>query len=178
MKTTHCMEREELFGLACHLLDAPAEAQARAHVSECEACREVVESYQRLEGVLEEWRPVEPTPWFDAKVRAAAASRRPARRPFFGFEWARWLSPAFVATMVVAGVLIVRNHARPPASIPKVEPSAAQAATTPLPGAAQATEADQELMLYRNLPVLEDYDVLSNLDVLSEFPKGAGKIAD
>jgi len=35
---------------------------------------------------------------------------------------------------------------------------------------------EEELNLYQNLAVLEDYDLLAEFDLLSELPKGESKV--
>jgi hypothetical protein len=41
-----------------------------------------------------------------------------------------------------------------------------------------ATAEEDELSLYQNLSVLEDYDMLANFEVLSELPAGAKKVVN
>jgi hypothetical protein len=175
-----CRERQKLFELAHDMLDAGEASNIRAHAAECAACRDILDGYRRLDAVLEEWKPLEPSAWFDARVRAAAAAARPARPGWL--NWGRWLAPALATLVIVAGVAIVRTSrsARRPrpaggpgASLPA--PASGKAAVNLAAAAgqqAQAKTADQELKMYENLPELENYDLLSSFDVLSELPKG------
>jgi len=81
----NCHEvREEM------LLMAPGESspQAAAHVRGCEACASELASLRSTMALLDEWIAPEPSPYFDAKLRARLKSDpEPAR------GWQRWLSP-------------------------------------------------------------------------------------
>ena len=145
----------------------------REHVEHCAACGQTVTEFQKLDTVLDEWRPVAPSDWFDARVRAAVAAdvSAPSRFTLFGLRWAQVLAPACLLLLVVAASLIVsRIRATKPsltATRPIVEP-----AKTP------AARVEEELTLYKDLPVLEDedYEMLANFDVLSELPRGEKKV--
>src|SRR5579863_7101129 len=85
-----CAKRGQTFALAYGLLPEREEERARAHVRTCEDCKHIFESYRALDSVLAEWRPAaEPSPWFDARLRAALDAVRPASawRGFLGFGW-------------------------------------------------------------------------------------------
>ncbi len=180
-----CLERDKLFAYGCHLLEPREEAEARAHLAECAQCREALEEYRELDAVLEEWKPVEPAPWFDARVRQAVQSIGAAQDPssFFGLAWVRRLVPVLVMVLLVTAslaILRVRTpHPVSPHTVDQAPPQATAPAPTP-PEAVQpeAAAGEEELRLYRNLPILEDYDMLAEFDVLSELPKGDTKVAD
>ncbi|HEY6293678.1 MAG TPA: zf-HC2 domain-containing protein [Terriglobia bacterium] len=189
---SNCMKREQIFALAESMLSAREEEQARAHLAGCEDCRKVFESYRRVDSVLDEWMPeAEPSPWFDARMRAAVAAAGSANRSrgFLGLTLNRWLAlPAMASLLVITGVVAYRDlRSRPsggPGNTAAVTSAAravqaAPAAQVASPAGAPAHEAaTQELKMYQNLPVLEDYDMLAGFDVISELPKGSGKIAD
>jgi anti-sigma factor RsiW len=203
-----CCEREQLFAYRHRLLAAREEEQVRAHVAECAACRAVVEEYGKLDELLDDWRPAEPSPWFEARLRAAIASEsaKPygSRWPFIP-GWARWLAPALgVALVLVASLAVWRSRRVPerPVTLPVASvpaPRAPQNSVTPAPATAPsptpqvarlkptpplrpaqpAVKAEEDdLSLYENLTVLEDYDLLANFDVLSELPRGVKKVGD
>jgi anti-sigma factor ChrR (cupin superfamily) len=69
-----CLDQEQLFAYAHRLLEQREEETARAHVDTCPRCRAALEEYARLDAVLDEWKPSEPSPWFDARLRQALAS--------------------------------------------------------------------------------------------------------
>lgn len=182
-----CVDKEKLFAYAHRLLGAREEESVRAHVAACEACGKIAGEYQRLDSLLDEWKSAEPSSWFDSRVRAAlgqAASERSVRA--FGVRWTQILAPAcLVLILVGVSVVLPRLHRTPPAltapSAPVVQPATVNSAVVPggeEPVPSDASAADAELTMYRNLPVLEDYDVLADFDVLSELPKGDKKVAN
>jgi len=167
MNHEKCMEREHLFAYAHHLLEAAEEREAREHVAQCAACGQVVMEFQKLDAALEEWKPIAPSVWFDARVRAAVASERSAGFPFrlFGWRWAQILAPACLVLLVTVASLMISR--RQPSSAPTER--AAQSS---------AAQVEEELTLFKDLPVLEDedYEMLANFDVLSELPHGEAKV--
>lgn len=125
-----CPERERLFALAHRMLEGREEAEARAHVEACSRCRQMVAEYQQLDALLGEWKPAEPSPWFDAGVRRAIAADQAKGTVgrFFSLRWARGLALASVAVLVGVGVLAIRRTLQPP-NFP--QPSANLKATQP-----------------------------------------------
>lgn len=62
--------------------------QAATHVRECQACAKELESLRSTMALLDEWTAPEPSPYFDAKLRARLKSEpEPAR------GWQRWFLP-------------------------------------------------------------------------------------
>ena len=129
----------------------PAERrEVEAHLAVCGPCRSRAEEFRALWGVLDEVPTEVPTPDFDARVRA-----RIAREPRPSAFW--WLLPsprlAFAASLLL--LLSVWISSLPPAihSTPAIPPS-----------------SEAEFKMIKDLPVLEDYDVLANFDALSELP--------
>jgi hypothetical protein len=167
------------------MLDGREASEMRAHVESCANCRTVFDGYRKVDDVLDRWSPeAEPSPWFDARVRTAVASRQPARaaRGFFGLDLNRWLAlPVLASLLVVAGVVTFRRPSRVPIH-PVVVPAAstvavpAARAVSTAPAAPQS--AAQELKMYQDLSVLEDYDMLAGFDVISELPQRNKKVAD
>ena len=179
MKNT-CPKREDIFALSQGMLAEREATQAKAHLEECVNCRNVFNGYLRLDSVLEGWTPaVEPSPWFDARLRAALASVKPARRsPAFGiwgFAWTRWVELSALTALLLAAAVLTRSHL-----LSHDQQRAAVVTEVAQSGKAAAvqSEAAQELKMYQNLPVLEDYDMLADFDVISELPKGSSKVAD
>jgi anti-sigma factor RsiW len=124
--------------------------EVEAHLAVCGPCQTRAEEFRALWGVLDEVPMEAPTPAFDARLRARIA--REPRPSAFG-----WLLPsprlAFAASLLL--LLSVWIYSLPPAihSIPAVPPS-----------------SEAEFKMIKDLPVLEDYDVLANFDALSELP--------
>lgn len=175
-----CMKREQIFAFSQGMLPEREESDARAHLEGCGVCRGVLEGYRRLDCVLGEWTPAtEPSPWFDARVRAATAAAQSAgsQRGFFGLNVNRWLvTPALAALLVASSVVIFRDSRTRPPALPSQATTANVATVTVAPRASQA--GAQELKLYQNLLVLEDYDMLADFDVISALPQGNHRVAD
>ncbi|MGH9468838.1 MAG: hypothetical protein ACRD1N_00685 [Terriglobia bacterium] len=183
-----CIEKEKLFAYALHLLEGGQQRKTRAHVEQCAACRKAVAEYQELHQALGEWKPAEPSPWFDARARARLRTRAASASagwPVWAL-WRRWVAVAAVAAVIaVGGIRVFRG--RSTRTVARVEAKAASPAPAQVvtasakqvsAAAAPATAAGQELDLYRNLHVLENYDMLANFDVLSELPHPNAKVND
>jgi anti-sigma factor RsiW len=184
---TSCLAREQIFYFAQGMLKARQAEMVRRHLAGCAECRESLEGYKKLNRALDSWTVRGPSAHFDLGLQAAIASAADHRRGFFGLPWGRWLAPASLAAMVVFGMVMVHSWRQPArythAVLPRPVQSAASRArvlpATPL--AAQSTQAkpvDDEMTLYKNLPVLENFDMLANFDVLSELAKPDAKSAD
>ena len=180
MKDGKCGSQENLFAYAHGMLGPRERISLATHLTACSACRAVVEDYEKLDRVLDEWKGVEASPWFDARAwqaLVAAAQPAPWWRPW-NRQWTRLLAPAFAAVAVLVSLAIYRAHQPPHLSL-SISSSAAHRPATlskvPAPAFSASSErvqgptAEDELNLYRNLPVLEDYDLLANFDVLSEL---------
>lgn len=121
------------------------------HLSGCAACRTRAEEFRAVFSALDDLPELSPSPSFDATLRAAIAVE-PARRPFW--NWAPSPRLAFAVTALVAMSVWI-------GSMPRTK--------KPLAITGQiSTEADFGMI--RDLPVLENYDVVSKFDALSELP--------
>jgi anti-sigma factor RsiW len=124
------------------------------HLAGCPACRTRVEEFRGISNLLSEVPAIEPSFGFDARVR-----QRVAAEPQPG--WFAWLVPqtrlALSAAMLVAlTVLMVK--------LPANHPKAPVEATTAVAGS-----SDQDFDAVKDLGVLEDYDVVTNMDALSQL---------
>jgi anti-sigma factor RsiW len=133
-------------------LDGKArEAEGReveAHLAACGACRARADEFRRLWGVLEEAAVLEPSLGFDARLRRViAAEPQPA---LFA-----WLIPSMRMAVAVTALVLLSVWI---SSVP------------PGDNSAPVAKAEEEFIMIRDLPVLEDYDVLANFEVLSELP--------
>jgi anti-sigma factor RsiW len=130
----------------------PAERRAvEGHLAGCSACRNRAEDFRALWGTLDDLPVISPSPAFDASLRARIAAE-PVRRGLWG-----WLpSPrlAFAVTALVAMSVWM-------ASTPRITIN--DPAMTGVPG-------ETDFGMIRDLPVLENYEVLSTFDALSELP--------
>jgi anti-sigma factor RsiW len=126
--------------------------QVEAHLAECGACRERAEELRLLWSVLDELPAVSPSVAFDAGVRA-----RVAREPRASGFWA-WLMPS--PRLALAGMALVALSLWL-TSFPPAHPPAVTVAPQ---------GSDAEFRMIKDLPVLEDYDVVANFDALSDLP--------
>lgn len=129
--------------------------QLDAHLAACAACRERAGGFRSVWDVLDELPAISPSPAFDAKVRARV-QQEPRRAWFWG-----WIVPSPRMAFATTALLIA-----------SIWLSSFQPARLPLPhstgGVAQNTEADFGMI--KDLPVLENYDVLTSFDALSDLP--------
>ena len=125
--------------------------EVEAHLAACGACRTRAEEFRRLWTVLDEVPAEEPSPVFDARLRARLAAE-PARPSVWS-----WLLPSPRLAFAVSLLLVLS------AWISSLPP-----ATLPAPPAPANSEG--EFKMIKDLPVLEDYDVLANFEALSELP--------
>jgi len=136
-------------------LDGRASAAERreveAHLAACGACRTRAEEFRLLWGVLDEAPQLEVSPAFDARLRARIAAEPPRQS-----LWA-WLVPSPRLALAVSLLLVLSVWI---SSLP------------PVPGTAspELAKSEAEFKMIKDLPVLEDYDVLANFEALSEIP--------
>ena len=148
--------REEFFNPA----GSPAVDE---HLRACAACANELAALRRTMTLLDEWQAPEPSPYFDARLRARLREEALAPR-----TWREWLrdavSPftaigrgaALVATMGVllaAGVTLFQGTHEVRVDLPNT-PTIAAAATGTAVGDLQALDKNQEL--------LTDFDLLDD----------------
>ena len=142
----------------------PADRHAvEQHLSICAACRLRAEEFRSLWSALDDLPAISPSPAFDASLRARIAAE-PARRSFWS-----WLpSPrlAFAVTSLIAiSVWMSAGH--------RVVPSPATIGQDDQATEPSQISAESDFGMIRDLPVLENYDVVSKFDALSELPGAA-----
>ena len=116
------------------------------HLAACSACQLRVNEFRQVSGFLDELPQIEPSAAFDVRVRARVAAE-PRKQ-----SWWAWFSPsprvAFAATLLLLATVWIAE--RPPEF-------------------GQLTAQD-EAQINQNLPVLENYDVISDFGALTELP--------
>jgi len=137
---------------------APAERHAvEEHLSGCASCRTRAEEFRALSSVLDDLPEISPSPEFDATLRTRIAAE-PARRSFWN-----WLPSPRLAFAVTALVVMSVWLSSGPRVI-----------TSPSVGSQAIHEskvtAESDFGSIRDLPVLENFDVVSKFDALSELP--------
>lgn len=136
----------------------PAERHAvEEHLSGCASCKTRAEEFRALWSALDDLPEIVPSREFDVSLRARIAAE-PARRSF----WDWMPSPRFafaITALVVFSVWL--------SSAPRVAKT-----PTELSPAVQANKVSTEsdFGMIQNLPELENYDVISKFDALSELP--------
>ena len=139
----------------------PAERHAvEQHLAGCASCRTRAEEFRALSIVLDDLPVISPSASFDAALRARIAAE-PARRGF----WSWMPSPrlAFAVTVLVA-VSVWLSSAPHTITNPPVAVAVNQATQVP---------AESDFGMIRDLPVLENFDVVSKFDALSELPEAS-----
>jgi anti-sigma factor RsiW len=124
--------------------------EVEKHLAACAPCRLRVEEFRAVSGLLDELPIIEPSPEFDTRVHALVAAE-PVKH-----DWWAWLkvSPrvAFAASMLLLSAIWLGYYERPQAPLPWKDP----------------VVADEQMM--KDLPVLEDHDLLTNFEPLKELP--------
>src|SRR5262245_55526581 len=133
---------------------SPAESHADpalvAHVRECSACSQELESLRKTMALLDEWEAPEPSPYFLTRLGAHVKEERekaPARSGIFG--WMRRPAMAVsLAGMLVAGGLVYISIQPPP------------------PPSGEGTPVADMQVLDKN------HDVLMSSDIIDEMTGG------
>src|SRR5467141_4727069 len=116
------------------------------HRSTCAVCQLRVNEFRAVNVLLDELPMIEPSAAFDVRVNARVAAE-PAKQ-----SWWAWFAPsprvAFAASMLLLATVWLGS--RPPDS------------------SLSAADIDK---INQNLPVLENFDVLSNFAPLTELPQ-------
>jgi anti-sigma factor RsiW len=124
------------------------------HLTACAPCRLRVEEFRAVSSLLEELPVIEPSPAFDARVRALVAAE-PVKT-----NWWAWLRVpprvAFAASALLVASLVFGYRSRIAEPVVHVD--------------------DAQMM--QDLPVLEDHDVLTNFEPLKELPPPADDDSD
>ncbi|MGA2098027.1 MAG: zf-HC2 domain-containing protein [Candidatus Acidiferrum sp.] len=116
------------------------------HLAACGACQLRVNQFRAVSGFLDDLPEIEPSAAFDVRVRARVAAE-PARQSW----WASFApSPRFALAASLLLMATVWVGSRP--------------YETPTITAADEAQIDQ------NMPLLENYDVLSDFGALTELP--------
>jgi anti-sigma factor RsiW len=130
----------------------PAERRAvEDHLAVCSGCRNRAEDFRALFGALDDLPMISPSPAFDASLRARIDAEA-ARRGLWG--WIPSPRLAFAVAALVAMSMWL-------ATMPRIANN--ESAITRFP-------AEAEFSMIRDLPVLENYEVISKFDALSELP--------
>ncbi len=116
------------------------------HLSACEACQLRVNEFRAVAGFLDELPEIEPSPAFDVRVRARVAAE-PVKQ-----GWWAWFTPSprvvFAASLLLLATVWIGSRPTD-----------------------RTLSAADEAQINQNLPVLENYDVLSDFGALTDLPQ-------
>jgi anti-sigma factor RsiW len=152
------MKCEEVSKGLIAYLDGRADSASRheieQHFAGCAACRARAEQFRGMWSAMDELPAIEPSFGFDARLR-----QRVAAEPKPG--WFAWFAPqarlAFAAVLLMALTVWVAKR-------PTVNPPNPADGST-----ATAASTEQDFNAIKDLGVLENYDVVTNMDALSEL---------
>jgi len=117
------------------------------HLSACRACQLRVNEFRAVAGFLDELPQIEPSAAFDVRVRARVAAE-PVKQ-----GWWAWFTPsprvAFAASLLLLATVWIGSRPPDPRTL---------------------TAAD-EAQIDQDLPVLENFDVLSDFGALTDLPQ-------
>lgn len=134
-------------------LKAAEAREVETHLAACAICRLRVNEFRAVSSLLEELPEIEPSEAFDARVHARVAAEPPKR------SWLAWLRPAprvaFAASLLLVAMVWISSH--------KVQVAGPQ-------GNAVVQSEDNPDIDVKDIPKLEDYDVLSSFDALTDLP--------
>jgi len=115
--------------------------EMEAHLAECAACRLRVNEFRAVTGLLDELPQIAPSAAFDARVHARVAAE-PMKQ-----SWWAWFTPsprvAFAASLLLLATVWIGTH----------------------------SNSNQPAIAQEDIPVLENYDVLSNFEPLTDLPQ-------
>jgi anti-sigma factor RsiW len=135
-------------------LHAGERREFEAHLASCGSCGERAEGFRAMWDVLEELPPIMPSAGFDSMVRIRV--QQEASRGGF---WS-WIRPSPRMAFAVTALLVA-----------SVWLSSFQPGRLSVPGQAAAVQSSEaDFGAIKNLAVLEDYDVLTRFDALSDLP--------
>jgi anti-sigma factor RsiW len=135
-------------------------SEVESHLATCAGCRTRAAEFSQLWSVLDEVPAVEPSFGFDARIRQrVAAEPQP--------QWFQWIVPqarrfAFSTALLVALAVWLA----------KLPPN--HSVTAPTVAAAQ----QEDFNAIKDLGVLENYDVVTKMDALSELAPTAAQQPD
>jgi anti-sigma factor RsiW len=124
-----------------------------SHLKECTACRARVEGFEGVWGVLNEMPVHEPSPAFEARLRARLVAE-PQREGF----WAGFAdilpAPRLALAIAFLAAFTFWQSSRP----------------VSVSGPASSNPSEADFRMIQDLPVLENYDVLTSFDAPSQTP--------
>lgn len=147
----------ELISYVDRQMDSAERRELDDHLANCPACRTRAEEFRSVSNLLGELPPIEPSFGFDARIRQRVAAE-PRR------AWFSWLVPQ--PRLALAAVLLIALTVW----VAKLPPNNSNSAAT-------TASSEQDFNAIKNLGVLENYDVVTKMDALSELVPAAQETA-
>jgi anti-sigma factor RsiW len=132
-----------------------------SHLKECTACQARVEGFCGVWSMLNEVPVVEPSQAFEARLRARMAAE-PQRVGFWAGLAAMLPSPRLALAVALLAVFSMWQSSRPVTVNENAAP----------------VSSDAEFRMIQDLPVLENYDVLTSLDALAQPVAQTGAVGE
>jgi hypothetical protein len=96
------------------LAEGPADAAVAVHVKECMACAQELESLRKTMALLDEWEPVEASPYFLTRLQAHVREER-SKAPAGWLAWLRRpVMAVSLAAVLAGGAVFYRINVVPP----------------------------------------------------------------
>jgi Putative zinc-finger len=187
--------RENLWGYSHRQISDELVRSMRSHLETCSACAAELQQFKQVDGVLDDFASIEPSPYFDQKLNAKLDD---AEREASGWGWIGvWLKDRYLWTFVTLFlaatglwlgfrhqqgeelrtmedvVRIQDENLRPKRNSdlgvtgsPQTNREVAIISERPRPTAeAEDTISDEDLAVVENLDLLQDYDFLKDLAI-------------
>ena len=136
-----CRMENRIMGYVDGRLKEGERLEMDKHLETCAACRVRVNEFRAVNDLLDELPVIEPSPAFDLRVHALVAAEPPKQ------SWWAWLTPsprvALAASMLLLAIVFVGKY----------------------------TQVSSPQVAQEDIPVLENYDVISNFEPLNDLPQ-------
>ena len=149
-------------------LSSKEQVAVQQHLELCGACANRLKSFSEISNILSDWEDVQPSHTFNAQLERKVLESKPIS------WWQRFQAPimplsapgpvfaSLAVSFFLVAVLVMRYY---PASEDIFTGQQAQLSTI-----VNTTGVD-EFALYENLSMLEDWEVVSNFEVLQEMKR-------
>ncbi|MDA2914606.1 zf-HC2 domain-containing protein [Acidobacteriia bacterium AH_259_A11_L15] len=162
----HLREEEFIPYLDGRLSEAERE-RLDVHLAACAACRAHCGELRALLGVLGEWKAAEPSPAFDAALRARLAEE--ATPPPRWYSLRPVFAGALAAAILLALGVVLWEPGAPDAGPPVVtRPPSPSLPTGPPGNETPPGVSGDDLAVLENPVLLENYELLEEFDILFE----------
>lgn len=168
----HCSEMENALVEYLDGRSKPARRHmVKDHLAGCAICRARAEEFRMVWGVLDDLPMISPSLAFDASLRARIAAE-PVPHRFW--DWLPSPRLAFATAMLIA----ISTWMYSISSVTPNQKTLNSQRKMTNQETASPFSAEAEFRMIRDLPVLENYDVVSEFDALSELPASPSDVTE